>query len=80
MLTFNIHVIKVRNHAHILDTYDGCNVKVDLYDIIPDEMIKSHRNFHKSLIVGYLKKQENELNLQHIPIPLKMLILSFLPL
>lgn len=77
---FNIHVIKNGNHAHILDTYDGCNVKVDLYDIIPHQMIQSHRNYHKPLVVGYLKKEEKELNIQYIPIPLKMLILTFLPL
>ena len=65
-----------QNNAHILN-YAGKHVKVDLYKLIPKELLKSHREYYQPLIIGYLREKENENDISCIPFVLKTIILKF---
>ena len=74
-------VIKDGNdYAHILDIKSRKHVKIDLYKLIPNEILKSHRKYYQALIVGYLRERENENDIPCIPFVLKTLILEFFAL
>ena len=76
-----VFVIKDGNHnAHILHFGSGAHVKVDLYKLIPKELLKSHRKHYQPLIMGYLREEENESNISCIPAVLKTIILTFFAL
>ena len=68
------------NNAHIFDLSSGKHVQVDLFELIPRELLQSHRKYFQSLVIGYLRERENENNISCIPFVLKTLILKFLPL
>ena len=68
------------DNAHILKFSSGKHVKVDLYKLIPNDLIVSHREYYKPLIMGYLRYQENQNDIQCIPFVLKTIILNFYPL
>ena len=75
-----IFIIKNENNAHILNFGTGKHIKVDLYKLLPMGLLNSHRKYYQPLIIGYLKEQENENNIQCIPCVLKIMILKFYPL
>ena len=76
-----VFVIKDGNHnAHILNFGTGAHVKVDLYKLIPNELLRSHRKYYRPLIMGYLREEENENNIPCIPVVLKTIILEFFAL
>ena len=69
-----LYVIKdSNNNAHILDFVSGKHIKIDLFELIPNELIKAHEAFYEPLVMGYSKKT-------NLPIVLKKLILKFYPL
>ena len=77
---YTIPILAVKddnNNAHILNFETGKHVKVDLFKLIPKELLKTHRRYYKSLIMGYLKEKENQSDIPCIPFVLKMLILNF---
>ena len=77
---YTIPIVAVKddnNNAHILNFSTGKHVKVDLFKLIPKELLKTHRRYYQSLIMGYLKKKENQSDIPCIPFVLKMLILNF---
>ena len=53
----NMYVIKIGNNAHILDFEGKHHFKVDFNDLVPNELIKSQREYFKALILGYMKKR-----------------------
>ena len=69
-----IYVVKdSNNNAHILDFVSGKHIKIDLFELIPNELIKAHEAFYEPLVMGYSKKT-------NLPVVLKKLILKFYPL
>lgn len=51
------------NNGHIINFQEGKHIKVDLYKLIPNEILKSHRKYYGPLIMGYLREKENEYNM-----------------
>ena len=79
--SFSRFVVKDgNNNAHIINYETGQHVKVDLFNLIPNELLKSHQKYYQPLIMGYLREKENENNMPCIPFALKTLILKFFPL
>eukprot|EP01084_Bolivina_argentea_P189505 325879_1 len=77
----NIYVMKDSdNYGYIVNFKSGKRYKFNVYDIIPKQVIKLHRKHYELLIIGFVKQQENELNMIRIPYVLKQLILLFFPL
>ena len=73
----HVFVFKDGNHnAHILNFGTGAHVKVDLYKLIPNALLNSHRKYYQPLIMGYLREMENENNIPCIPVVLKTVILK----
>ncbi len=70
----------MNNNVHLMDFYNKIHFKVDIFKIIPNEIIICHRKHFKPLIMGYIRQNENDLPLQSIPFPLQMLILTYFPL
>ena len=69
-----LYVIKdSNNNAHILDFVSGKHIKIDIFELIPNELKKAHEAFYGPLVMGYSKKT-------NLPIVLKKLILKFYPL
>ena len=68
------------NYAHILNFLSGKHVKVDLFKLIPKELLKSHREYYQPLIMGYLREKENDNDIPCIPFVLKTIILKFFSL
>ena len=69
-----LYVIKdSNNNAHILDFVSGKHIKIDIFELIPNELKKAHKAFYEPLVMGYSKKT-------NLPIVLKKLILKFYPL
>ena len=68
------------NYAHILKFTSGKHVKVDLYKLIPSELLKSHRNYYQPLIMGYLRREENGNHIVCIPVVLKTIVLQYFAL
>ncbi len=77
---WNCYVMKMDTNIHIIDWYWNTNFKVNIYNIIPREIIISHRTHFKPLIMGYVREKESDLSLQSIPLPLKMVILYYFQL
>eukprot|EP01084_Bolivina_argentea_P150922 263493_1 len=78
--TMNCYVIKMDTNAHIIDFHKNINSKVNIYDLIPREMMISRRKYYKPLIMGYVRQTENKLSLHAIPLTLQMLILNYFQL
>ena len=69
-----LYVIKdSNNNAHILDFVSGKHIKIDLFELIPNELKKAHEAFYEPLVMGYSKKT-------NLPIVLKKMIVKFYPL
>eukprot|EP01084_Bolivina_argentea_P241366 405224_1 len=76
----NYYVMKMDTNIHIIDCYDKIHFKVEILDIIPHEIIVPHKIYHKPLITGYIRDQQNELSLQFIPLDVQMIVLNYFPL
>ncbi len=77
---YNCYSFKININLHIINFYNKIHFKVNIFDIMPREIIQSNRTFYKPLIIGYIKQKEKELLLQSIPFPLKMIILTYFQL
>eukprot|EP01084_Bolivina_argentea_P103433 185261_1 len=67
--------------AHIIDFSNNIHIKINLYNIIPNEMIISHRKYYKTVIMGYIRDCENKLSLfQPIAHVIKILTLNYFQL
>ena len=70
------------NFIHLMNVKENNNkyhVKVSLYDLLPKEVIKAYRNYHDALVIGYIKENESNFDI-NIPFTLKKMILKHLPL
>eukprot|EP01084_Bolivina_argentea_P043043 79331_1 len=77
----NSHVIKNNNNdIHILDFHTQNNFSINMYDLLPNDLIKLRRKEYEVLIIGYIRQKENELMFQNMPLVLKQLILLYFPL
>ncbi len=74
---YSRYAIKINDSAHIIDFKNNIHFKVCLFNLIPNEIILSHRKLFHPLIIGYLKEKEKQLSLQTIPYVLKILILNY---
>ena len=66
--------------VHIMNFETRKHVKANLYQLVPKALLKSHRNYYQPLIMGYLRTEENQINIPCIPLVLKTLILDFFAL
>ena len=66
------------DYVHIINFESGKHVKADLYQLVPKELLKSHRRYYQPLIIGYLKAEEKQNEIPCIPLVLKTFILKFL--
>ena len=78
---WNVYVMKNNEEAHIIDVKTGKHAKIDLYELIPDKLVKSHTNYYQSLIKGYLRTiEEGQNGIPCIPfVSLKTLIKKYYP-
>eukprot|EP01084_Bolivina_argentea_P277891 474593_1 len=61
MCKWNIYVFKDSdNYGRIVNFKSGEHYKISLFDLIPKEVIKSHRKHYEPLIIGYIKEQEKK--------------------
>eukprot|EP01084_Bolivina_argentea_P313062 542103_1 len=67
------------NNVHVLDFESKYHFKVDIWELFPKDMIIERRKRHNTLIMGYIKEQENSL-LLNMPFVLKQLILCYFQL
>eukprot|EP01084_Bolivina_argentea_P260614 440168_1 len=68
------------NDIHVLDFRHKLHFVVNIYDLFSDDMIKQRRKKYEILVIGFVKDEEKNMNLNNIPWPLKQLILLFYPL
>ena len=74
------YVLKWKNYClHIIDFRYGTHYKVDMYCLIPSELIKKCEIRYEPLIFGYIRKFEGE-NMIVIPYVLKKCIFNCYPL
>jgi len=76
----NCYVMKMNNNIHIIDFKNNIHSKVNIFDIIPRDIIIYYRKHFQVLIMGYLRENENKFSLQSIPHVLKILMLNYFPL
>ena len=77
---FNIFVFKYGNDAHLIDFFNKYHFTIDLFKIIPNEVIKTHRKHYKRLVMDYIKNMERSKHLYPLPFALRTLILNMYPL
>eukprot|EP01084_Bolivina_argentea_P257621 434070_1 len=79
--SYNLYAMKKDNEIYIFNFKKGISFQINIYDIIPREIIISNRRHFKSLIMGYIREKERELSFQKsVPPELKMIILNYFPL
>ena len=73
------------NYVHLFSF--GCDTdkenlhfKINLHDMIPDEILKVNQKDHDPLVIGYCKESEKNDKSPFIPYYLKQLILQFYPI
>ena len=77
----NVYIMKGNdNFIHILDFCDKQNVKICLYDLIPNDVVKLYSNYYKLLVIGYISEKENDNTIPTIPYVVKKLIYKYFPL
>ena len=78
----NVYVFKNRDNddVHLLSFENQLHFVADLNNLLSMEFIKSRRDCYNPLIMGYLKKQENDNLIANIPFVLKQLILNYFPI
>ena len=77
---FNIFVFKIGDNVHLIDFFSKYHFKIDLYDLTPFQVIKSHRKYYKSFILDYLRNKQRKNGLIPLPFALKILIVQYFPL
>ncbi len=77
---WHMHAIQIDINIHFMCFVNGTHFTANIFDIIPAEIIISHRKHFEHLIIGYIRNKVNKLSLQSIPLTLQMLILNFFQL
>ena len=77
---FNVFVFKYGNDAHLIDFFNKYHFKINLYKIIPNEVIQTHREYHRASIMNYIRNTERKNALYPLPFALKTLIVNMFPL
>ncbi len=75
-----VFAMKINDNIHIMDFEFSIHFKVNVFNIIPCEIIVSHRKHFKPLIMQYVREKENDFSLQPIPLVLKLVILNYFQL
>ena len=66
------------NYIHLF--YAPFHFKMNLYHLIPDEILKINQRDRDLLVIGYCKQSEKNDKLQFIPNYLKQLIVKLYPM
>ncbi len=75
-----LYVIKIEDNALIWNFINAKQYTLNLFDLIPNGLIKAQRQCYKSLITGYIKQQQIDNNLPHIATVLINLTLKYFQL
>ena len=67
------------NSVHLIDLENGEHFKISLYDLIPKDLNKFYSLKYKSLVLQYIKQNENKQIIPTIPYVLKLLIWKYFP-
>merc|ERR1712087_469300 len=71
--------VKVRNFVHLFDTRNQQQIRIDLYDMLPDSLNYRYSVQRKELIVSGWFRREQEMLDYFLPNPLKTIVFLFYP-